>query len=811
MPQSPLLTYDMWHFGLSKDKDSDFGEDDSSGVRMQPDHFPNVARPGGGYHKDTIVNSEKPAVFCNKCDDEMVDGSCVRCDWGEKNRAVPMTNYPLDPFEDDKAGIRAASWHFGMPVPLEIWNKEITSSDLNLENLKNKPNVIEKIIDILNNNKKTTGWNLATELGHFDGNDWLSDREIGEILGVPTNSVNTKFRRNPEYQRTREPSGAGQFKELSKEDGLKKWQEAYRSNPDKYGGFELIDFLDERPPADRGWGRARALVKCPTCKKENEVIANYPRCNNPECSSNPGYVFFTEDQKNWLLESIQKQIKELGNSAYLPKEIVKNFQKQWKRPISYKSMQKFIEDWQKQGELPEKLTVAQYWEINNLLKDIDAIKELAADGHKSKTIATSLNNRHGNGYTSPDIVQTFINSYNDDPRNQGDQITFGDITKMPPNDLNYDRASEMVEEFQTEENKIFVNFILNELSKESDLGKQIQESLDSVNTFQKLFPTIVNQASQNLGIDLTNAKLNFRSIWDSLTKALGFTDDYIVYVITSGEGIKTGISSRSMLARQTDYEKQNKQKRFQKNPDWQWQFGEKSDIPVEDITGQGAFPFTLQYPSEIEVNKPYKKDRRVIRSSDESIYYVSPPMNEKMARWIENRMINWFRDDCQLGDAVGHSRVQHMTETIPMNNGLGITPELIAQFIQIMAVNGGRVPDIGLEGGKTLKSKFGITDENFAKMFSGEFGKELGLVNDDQESASLNVPTEQNQQQAYPNQMMLRPVENETMPAIDLSVDPQQVTPDRVQVGEDLQQGEPTPEELLAIQKQERSNNWTGF
>ena len=130
MPQSPLLTYDMWHFGLSKDKDSDFGEDDSSGVRMQPDHFPNVARPGGGYHKDTIVDSEKPAVFCDDCNDEIVDGSCLRCDWGEQNRAVPMPNYPLDPFRDDKAGIRAGSWKFGMGAPKKWFlEKEIKKEE----------------------------------------------------------------------------------------------------------------------------------------------------------------------------------------------------------------------------------------------------------------------------------------------------------------------------------------------------------------------------------------------------------------------------------------------------------------------------------------------------------------------------------------------------------------------------------------------------------------------------------------------------------------------------------------------------------
>jgi len=113
----------MWIF--SDNRETDFGEDDSSGVRFQPDHFPNVLRPGGGYHKDTIINSKKPEVFCNKCDDEMVDGSCLRCDWGEQNRAVPMPNYPLDPFRDDKAGIRAGSLRVGMPVPSKLTEEQI--------------------------------------------------------------------------------------------------------------------------------------------------------------------------------------------------------------------------------------------------------------------------------------------------------------------------------------------------------------------------------------------------------------------------------------------------------------------------------------------------------------------------------------------------------------------------------------------------------------------------------------------------------------------------------------------------------------
>jgi hypothetical protein len=99
----------LWHF--SKEKDIEQTADDpTSGRPAQPDHFPNVVRPGGGYPEG---RGEKTDAFCNKCKDQLIDGSCLRCDWGPQNRSVPVENFPLDPFEDDKAGIRAASWKFG--------------------------------------------------------------------------------------------------------------------------------------------------------------------------------------------------------------------------------------------------------------------------------------------------------------------------------------------------------------------------------------------------------------------------------------------------------------------------------------------------------------------------------------------------------------------------------------------------------------------------------------------------------------------------------------------------------------------------
>jgi hypothetical protein len=106
----------MWYFTEAKDPEAR-QYDPASGRGSQPDHYPNVMRPGGGYPEGTGEESDTPCPTCKR--NNLVDGSCPQCDWGSKNKSVPMTNYPLDPFADDKAGIRAGSFRIGREIKSE--------------------------------------------------------------------------------------------------------------------------------------------------------------------------------------------------------------------------------------------------------------------------------------------------------------------------------------------------------------------------------------------------------------------------------------------------------------------------------------------------------------------------------------------------------------------------------------------------------------------------------------------------------------------------------------------------------------------
>jgi len=131
----------FWHF--SKEKDIEQTADDpTSGRPAQPDHFPNVVRPGGGYPEG---RGEKTDAFCNKCKDQLIDGSCLRCDWGPQNRSVPVEDFPLDPFDDDKAGIRAASWKFSK-MSQEEWEKRYADAGWQLKGkIKNAKSPVKAI------------------------------------------------------------------------------------------------------------------------------------------------------------------------------------------------------------------------------------------------------------------------------------------------------------------------------------------------------------------------------------------------------------------------------------------------------------------------------------------------------------------------------------------------------------------------------------------------------------------------------------------------------------------------------------------
>lgn len=102
--KSAFWHFDTWHLAT----DSDWGEDDSSGIAIQPDHYPSVAGP----HKKRKRRKKKHKTdaICPTCKkNNLVNGSCPQCNWGD-NPSDPIKNFPLDPVKDDRAGIRAARY-----------------------------------------------------------------------------------------------------------------------------------------------------------------------------------------------------------------------------------------------------------------------------------------------------------------------------------------------------------------------------------------------------------------------------------------------------------------------------------------------------------------------------------------------------------------------------------------------------------------------------------------------------------------------------------------------------------------------------
>jgi hypothetical protein len=98
----------FWHFTAWKEaKDSDWGEEASSGISIQPDHGLNVARPNKRRKKRKKHLTD---AKCKTCNIQLVNGSCPSCNWGEANRPAWTDNYPIDPVKDDRAGIRASKY-----------------------------------------------------------------------------------------------------------------------------------------------------------------------------------------------------------------------------------------------------------------------------------------------------------------------------------------------------------------------------------------------------------------------------------------------------------------------------------------------------------------------------------------------------------------------------------------------------------------------------------------------------------------------------------------------------------------------------
>ena len=795
----------MWIF--SDNRDTDFGEDDSSGVRFQPDHFPNTLRPGGGYHKDTIVESDTPPVFCNKCDDEIVDGSCLRCDWGEQNRAVPMPNYPLDPFEDDKAGIRAGSWKFAMP-----WTNEQKTNYKNfLEKEKSK-------IKELYEGQGFGGQRILNTL--------IEDyRERGEEFPFPAKTTSE--------QRTL-------IKAISnyiKESGFVKGEPKSKS---KY-----FDFIEENKKRiielheKQGMGHAKIFQQL--AKDYQEAGKKFP--------------YSSEDKKSvgQAIDRLLRQLKiEKGTSDTFLEENKDRIIELANSPITRGSggrgiFKQLARDYEKAGkEFPYSMdqevnvgaVIDRYLKKMGIERGGKATKYFEfCEENKDKMIELRKDFGLGGSAIFNQLAKDYEESGKDFPFSKEDKRAVGvaiisylntqgiEKGKKKKDELSsWEDVSQEASKFKNSEMVDFIRFWSEEM--QADLYEDSYEPFfegtgaklwgvineNDYVSFSEMIPDLIWKYNVQYNAEdyvddeyITNRSIKPKAVWNHFRKTLGLSNkrqrqdgestSHVLYVITSPVAIKIGITGLGFKNRLQGYKQQNR-RQFKDNPEWQWHTDptEQREIPAEAPGGQSTLFFDEQfdpdYLNEFYHQDPYRRNRKIVRSSDESseaVHYISLEMNKKTAEIIEARIMNWLRDDCGIQTSpIGEDRsfedrkslpyiltekgeeqdVLHMCESIPLQNGVGVTPELIAYFIGIMANGGGRVPDFGEGGQEWLQSNFNISDENFAQMFSGQFGQELGVTETPvevgkeqigQQTADPNTFAEvaQQPQPQYPNQMPL--------------------------------------------------------
>ena len=132
-----------WNFGKSFNKksykpDSDWSSQEDSGLAMQPDHYPNIARPGGGFPEG---KGEESDVLCKTCNqNNLIDGACPLCDWGRSNTATPGGNYPQDPYGTEMVHFRSkvgGSWDFGQGN--DYWDMGVERGEIPVPNSETKP------------------------------------------------------------------------------------------------------------------------------------------------------------------------------------------------------------------------------------------------------------------------------------------------------------------------------------------------------------------------------------------------------------------------------------------------------------------------------------------------------------------------------------------------------------------------------------------------------------------------------------------------------------------------------------------------
>jgi predicted transcriptional regulator len=356
----------FWYF--SKEKDIEQTADDpTSGRPAQPDHFPNVVRPGGGYPEG---RGEKTDAFCNKCKDQLIDGSCLRCDWGPQNRSVPVENFPLDPFEDDKAGIRASSWNFKESArftkeekeklfeilkkiemesgknkdvveysPMEVakaftkaTGREVTRGVINNFVKQYKENFKPVSVRSVNwtapiqyNNQIYTKNDLAKYLCELKGDQFQSDAQIAKLLGVHESTLSRYYKdlKNG-IQRVKDPRRTDynlKFEKIKQPllEELNSLINQYKSDPENVQKMDYAKYLNTLGEEKVHHKRAALQRYLKKVINDNGLLSpeELKDFDNKCLDPNTGKIERTEDNYVYFIQSPTSA--KIGWSGHLPR------------------------------------------------------------------------------------------------------------------------------------------------------------------------------------------------------------------------------------------------------------------------------------------------------------------------------------------------------------------------------------------------------------------------------------------------------------------------------------------------------------
>jgi predicted transcriptional regulator len=694
----------MWIF--SDSRDTDFGEDDSSGVRFQPDHFPNTLRPGGGYHKDTIVDSEKPAVFCNKCDDEMVDGSCVRCDWGEQNRAVPMPNYPLDPFRDDKAGIRAGSWHFAGTLVDQIVevlkndrkkNKGVstlTNAEI-AEQINAKPASVSQMIS---QRKLRTPEELQYQqsLKRRPRTGITVDKQI-EILNNPEYEFDKVYQQTARDKALNTDLASRLFTHyedlmkrgiLSDEDlGVKRfvreavapWRNSTkdRLSPKNQIANQILNIIKNNPSESVSISKiADAFLNTGSYTDESK--------NTYQIDQNT-VAYDSKSSRNALVKQIYDLVlNKIAEDPELSNFDTNQIQRlQRSAPVTY-------------SEEVENRVGPHQSEILNLIEK----------GRGPDAIANSLN-------LSPQEVRAYLNAHNIET-NIPEKTEWRSIFQKFEEQILEDVKSVIDNNLNNSEN--LIKFDYDKWIQTEDIQKALKaKGIRHFGNVKKALHDFIRGLIESNSL-LTAAQLKkVDEGWFGIASGkVERTEDNYVYFIQSPTSMKIGWTGH-LPRRMQEHDKANQIRKKSIDPTinqmiYNLEEGIKNDVPGAVLIG----------PIE---------DWRVATNTENQI-----------KKWLNE--MGWEQLSEDHGDGFSEARYNYDPEQMKGRFPVEAMSELMRTLITDTIRNGGSVTGLSDEEKENIQMLFGYDNELLNKFFNTELGSGLGLANDSNQPDVTNIPAE---------------------------------------------------------------------